>query len=189
MAISTNTERHTLTVRVSNIPQTAIAKDLFDFLESALGKGSVFALEIFTEHENWKSRGHGRAQLERPEAKIKALSLSQQRKLTFKGFYLSITHSIDDIINRPVDPRNRVGNGAGLKLISGVMVRSDCMGILESWEGVKVWVMPERRKIDFYVNHEGGSYKLELQFADVLETKGCCLDEDDKKVGAVLLKV
>ncbi|KAL8457723.1 hypothetical protein ACS0TY_035550 [Phlomoides rotata] len=189
MTIPTNTQTHTLTVRILNIPQTISARDLSNFLESSLGKDTIFALEIFAEYENWKSRGHGRAQFETLEAKIKALSLSHQRKLTFKGFYLSITHSLDEIINRPLDPRNRLGNGSGLKLFAGVMVRSDCMGILESWEGVKVWVMPERRKFDFHVNHERESYKLELQFADVLETKGCCLDEDDNKVGAVLLKL
>ncbi|KAI3454526.1 hypothetical protein Pfo_011189 [Paulownia fortunei] len=67
------------------------------------------------------------------------------------------------------------------------MVRADCMGILESWDGVKLWVMPERKKLEFFVNHEGECYKLEVQFGDVLETRGCCLDGDDKKVDAILL--
>ncbi|KAL0440873.1 UNVERIFIED_CONTAM: RNA-dependent RNA polymerase 2 [Sesamum radiatum] len=143
--------RPTLTVKVSNIPQTAIAQELLSFLESTLGKGTVFAIEIFTEHKNWKSRGHGRVQFDSPEAKIKALSLSEQRKLLFKG--------------------------------------ADCMGILESWDGVKLWVMPERKKLEFFVNHEGECYKLEVQFGDVLETRGCCLDGDDKKIDAILLKL
>ncbi|PIN04805.1 RNA-directed RNA polymerase QDE-1 [Handroanthus impetiginosus] len=182
-------ERPTLTVKVSNIPQTAIAQELLTFLESALGKDTVFAIEIFTEHKNWKSRGHGRVQFDSPEARIKALSLSHQRKLLFKGFHLLISPSFDDIIIRPVEPRNRVGNGEGLVLLAGIMVRGDCMGILESWDGVKLWVMPERKKLEFFVNHEGESYKLEVQFVDVLETRGCCLDGDDKKVDAILLKL
>ncbi|KAK4394629.1 RNA-dependent RNA polymerase 2 [Sesamum angolense] len=180
--------RPTLTVKVSNIPQTAIAQELLSFLESTLGKGTVFAIEIFTEHKNWKSRGHGRVQFDSPEAKIKALSLSEQRRLLFKGFYLSISPSFEDAIIRPVEPRNRVGYGGGVVLLAGVMVRADCMGILESWDGVKLWVMPERKKLDFFVNHEGECYKLEVQFGDVLETRGCCLDGDDKKVDAILLK-
>ncbi|KAL0342810.1 UNVERIFIED_CONTAM: RNA-dependent RNA polymerase 2 [Sesamum calycinum] len=111
-------------------PQTAIAQELLSFLESTLGKGTVFAIEIFTEHKNWKSRGHGRVQFDSPEAKIKALSLSEQRKLLFKGFYLSISPSFEDAIIRPVEPRNRVGHGGGVVLLAGVMVRADCMG---SW--------------------------------------------------------
>ncbi|KAK4437182.1 RNA-dependent RNA polymerase 2 [Sesamum alatum] len=181
--------RPTLTVKVSNIPQTAIAQELLSFLESALGKGTVFAIEIFTEHKNWKSRGHGRVQFDSPEAKIKALSLSDQKKLLFKGFYLSISPSFEDAIIRPVEPRNRVGYGGGVVLLAGVMVRADCMGILESWDGVKLWVMPERKKLEFFVNHEEECYKLEVQFGDVLETRGCCLDRDGKNVDALLLKL
>ncbi|GER56874.1 Rna-dependent RNA polymerase [Striga asiatica] len=182
-----NNERSTLTVKVANVPPSATAQDLLTFLESKLGKGTIFALEIFTERKNWKSRGHGRVQFEDPEAKNEALSLSSQRKLLFKGFYLSISHSFNDIIFRPVEPRNRVGNGDGLVLLAGIMVRSDCMGILESWDGVKLWVHPERKKLEFFVDHDGESYKLEVQFGDVIETKGCCLDGDDTKVDAILL--
>ncbi|GFP95460.1 RNA-dependent RNA polymerase 2 [Phtheirospermum japonicum] len=185
--MDTSIDRPTLTVKVSNIPQSAIAQDLLTFLESKLGKGTIFAIEIFTERKNWKSRGNGRVQFDSPEARTEALSLSDQRKLLFKGFYLSITRSFNDIIFRPVVPKNRVENGDGLVLLAGVMVRSNCMGVLESWDGVKLWVMPERQKLEFFVNHEGESYKLEVQYGDVMETKGCCLDEDNKKVDAILL--
>lgn len=61
------------------------------------------------------------------------------------------------------------------------------MSVLESWEGVRVWVMPERRKIEFWVLQSEECYKLDVAFEDVLETVGCCLD--GKKVNAVLLKV
>ncbi|KAH6798985.1 RNA-dependent RNA polymerase 2 [Perilla frutescens var. frutescens] len=189
MIIPTPTERRTLTVRVTNIPPIAIAKDLQTFLESVIGEGTVFAVEIFTERENWKSRGHGRVQFESPEAKIEALSLSHHKKLIFKGFYLSITHSLEEIIIRPVEPIYRVGKDDGLVLFAGIMVKADCMGILESWDGVKLWVMPDRKKIDFFVDHEGESYKLEVQYGDVLESVGCFLEGDGKKVDAILLKL
>ncbi|KAH6797448.1 RNA-dependent RNA polymerase 2 [Perilla frutescens var. hirtella] len=189
MIIPTPTERRTLTVRVTNIPPIAIAKDLQTFLETVIGEGTVFAVEIFTERENWKSRGHGRVQFESPEAKIEALSLSHHKKLIFKGFYLSITHSLEEIIIRPVEPIYRVGKDDGLVLFAGIMVKADCMGILESWDGVKLWVMPDRKKIDFFVDHEAESYKLEVQYGDVLESVGCCLEGDGKKVDAILLKL
>lgn len=182
-------ERHTLTVKVTNIPQSAVAQELLTFLESALGKGTIFAIEIFSEHKNWKSRGHGRVQFDDPEARIRALSLSHERKLLFKGSHLSILPAFEDAIIRPVEPRNRVEKGGELVLLAGIMVRDNCMGILESFDGVKSWIMPERKKLEFVVNHEGECYKLEVQFGDVVESRGCCLDGDDSKVGAILLKV
>jgi len=33
------------TVKISNIPFTAIAQDLFEFFESTIGKGTVFAFK------------------------------------------------------------------------------------------------------------------------------------------------
>ncbi|KAL3835176.1 hypothetical protein ACJIZ3_009912 [Penstemon smallii] len=183
-------QRPTLTVKVSNIPETAIAQQLLTFLESLLGKDTIFAIEIFTEHKNWMSRGHGRVQFDAPEEKIKALSLSEQRKLIFRGHYLSLSHSLEDIITRPVDPGNRVENGGGLVLLAGVMVKSNCMGIVESWDGVKLWVMPERKKLELFVNVAKECYKLEVGFGDLLESRGCCLDGDgNNKVDAILLKL
>ncbi|KAL2515792.1 RNA-dependent RNA polymerase 2 [Forsythia ovata] len=182
-------ERETLTARALNIPQNAIAKELFTFLESTLGKGTIFACEIFTEYNNWKSRGHGRVQFDTPEAKNQALLLSQQKKLFFRGSHLSLFLAFDDIISRPLEPRNRVGDGTGVVLFSGMMIRGDCFGILESWDGVKLWVVPERKKLELFLTHEGESYKLEVQFGDVLETYGCCLDGDKQNVDAILLKL
>ncbi|XP_047955335.1 RNA-dependent RNA polymerase 2-like [Salvia hispanica] len=181
--------RPTLTVKVSNIPPIAIAKDLQAFLESLLGPDTLYAVEIFTERDNWKSRGHGRVQFESPEAKIEALSLSQHRNLLFNGYYLTLAHSLEEIIIRPVDPVYRVGGGAGSLLFAGIMIRPDCMGTLESWGGMKLWFMPDRKSIHFFVEHELQSYKLEVQFGDVLESGPCCLDKGHKKVNAILLKL
>ncbi|KAK2970903.1 hypothetical protein RJ640_005260 [Escallonia rubra] len=176
-------EKITATVRISNIPKSAIAKDLFAFFEAHTGKGTVFACDIVTDHKNWKSRGFGRVQFESLEAKSVAISLSQSGKLLFKGTHLSLSSSFDDVIFRPVERRNRVESGV---LHAGFLVKGDSMCVVESWEGVKGWVMPERKSVEFLVGFNGGCYKLEVQFGDVLETVGCCLDGE--KPNAVLFK-
>lgn len=177
-------ERTTATVRVQNIPQSANAKDLLAFFESTIGEDAVFAIEIFSEHKNWKSRGHGKVQFETLEAKIKCLSLSGKGKLFFKGSHLRLSHSIDEVIFRPVEPKLRIKNGV---LRTGILVRNDCMSVLERWDGVKAWIMPERKSLEFWLSHGGECYKLEVQFGDVLESCGCCLD--DQNPNAVLLKL
>ncbi|KAL2461974.1 RNA-dependent RNA polymerase 2 [Abeliophyllum distichum] len=98
-------ERQTLTVRVLNISQTAIAKELFTFLESTLGKGTIFACEDFTEYNKWKSRGHGRVRFDTLEAENQALLLSQQKKLFFRGSHLSLFLAFDDIISRQLEQK------------------------------------------------------------------------------------
>ncbi|XP_073142058.1 RNA-dependent RNA polymerase 2 [Henckelia pumila] len=187
--MGTEEKRPTLTARVTNIPHSAIAQELFTFLESLLGKGEIFAIDISTEHKNWKSRGHGRVQFDTPETNIKALSLSQQRKLYFRGAHLTLSHSFEDIIIRPVDPNNRVENAGGLVLLAGIMSRRDCMGILESWDEVKLWVSPEKRRLEFFLKQNGECYKLEVGFGDVLETQGCCFGGNEQNADAILLKL
>ncbi|XP_071710250.1 RNA-dependent RNA polymerase 2 [Rutidosis leptorrhynchoides] len=177
-------ETTTATVRISNIPRSATATDLLNFLESHTGKSSIFAAEISSDHKNWKSRGFGRVQFETLESKSQALSLSQQNLLCFKGFNLSITHSLDDVIIRPVSPYNRVGNGI---LRTGLLVDKDCMAVLESWFDVKTWVLPERKSIEFWVQHFQEFYRLEFQFSDVIEAYSCCVNCQEPN--AVLLKL
>ncbi|VFQ99176.1 unnamed protein product [Cuscuta campestris] len=178
-------ERITSTVRVANIPQTAIASELLAFLESAVGQDSVFAVEIFTEHMNWKSRGHGRVQFESLQAKQLALSLSDQRRLAFKGSRLSVTHSHNDIIFRPAKPDHRFRNGT---LYAGFMVQRETLWFMESWESVMTWINPERRTIEFFLNSHGGEcYRLEVQFGDIVETCRCSLRGESRN--AFLLKI
>ncbi|XP_024970849.1 RNA-dependent RNA polymerase 2 [Cynara cardunculus var. scolymus] len=177
-------ERATATVRVSNIPRSVTAQDLLDFLESHTGKSTVFACEISSDHKNWKSRGFGRIQFETLESKSKAISLSRQGLLCFKGFNLSLSHSLDDVIFRPVQPHNRVEHGF---LRTGLLLKRDCMSVLESWEDVKAWVLPERKSLEFWVKHFGDCYRLELQFSDVLEAFPCSLHSQE--TNAVLLKL
>lgn len=117
------------TVRVSNIPLTAIAQELFSFFESTIGPGSVFACEIFTERKNWKSRGFGRVQFETTDAANKAHLLSIQGKLEFQRAHLALSPSFEDVIFRPVDDRRRVVGGV---LHADFMSGEDCMSVLES---------------------------------------------------------
>lgn len=97
--------------------------------------------------------------------------------------------SFDDVINRPLDPRNRVEDGNGVTLFAGVMIRGDCLEMLEFWDCVKLWLVPERKRLELFLSHKGECYKLEVQFGDVLETCGCCLDGNKQKVDAILLKL
>ncbi|XP_023516327.1 RNA-dependent RNA polymerase 2 [Cucurbita pepo subsp. pepo] len=172
------------TLRVSNVPESAVAEDLLTFLKSKLGPDSVFAIEIFTERKNWKSRGSGRVQFTTLEAKSKAQSLSVQNNLVFNTHNLRFSETNDDIIVRPIHARNRTENGV---LHVGFMLKEDHMSVLESWEGVKAWIMPERRRVEFWIWHEDECYKLEVMFEEILETTGYCLG--DEKLNALLLKL
>ncbi|KAD2806028.1 hypothetical protein R6Q59_028990 [Mikania micrantha] len=174
----------TATVRVANIPRSATAKDLLNFFESHTGKSTVFAIEISSDHNNWKSRGFGRVQFETLESKSIAISLSQNSALCFKGFNISVSHSLDDVIIRPVNPYNRVEHGF---LRTGLLVERDCMAVLESWRDVKAWVLSERKSLEFWVTHLGDVYRLELQFSDLLEAFPCCVDTLEPN--AVLLRL
>ncbi|CAN4088256.1 unnamed protein product [Withania somnifera] len=176
-------EKATATVRVSNIPQSAIAKDLFDFFDSTIGKGSVFACDIFSEHKNWKSRGHGRVQFETLQAKSQSLSLYEQGHLVFKGYTLSLVSSFDDIIARPVEPKYRFQEGI---LHTGIVLSNDIVEVLESWEDVRTLIMPERKSLEFWVGHAGECYRLEVQFGDVAEACKCTLEGQGH---ALLLKL
>lgn len=168
------------TVWVTNIPQNVTAHDLLHFLESTLGPDSVFAVDIFTERKNWKSRGYGRVQFITLEVMSKAQSLS----LTFNSHTLRFSETFDDIVVRPVQPKHRLENCV---LHVGFMVKENRMSVLESWEGVRVWVMPERGRVEFWVWQGGDCYKMEVLLPDVLEAVGCGFGGED--VNALLLKV
>ncbi|KAJ0048622.1 hypothetical protein Pint_15407 [Pistacia integerrima] len=177
------------TVWVSNIPQTIIAKDLLRYLETQLGQDSVFAIEIHTERRNWKSRGVGRVQFTSLDFKTKALNLSLDQTLVFKSHCLKISETYADIISRPIKDRFRVEYSV---LHAGFMRKEERLCVLESWEGVRGWLMPERRKLEFWVwqrdkqECEECCYKLEISFEDILETVGCFLDGE---VNGILLQL
>ncbi|KAK8607296.1 hypothetical protein V6N13_053038 [Hibiscus sabdariffa] len=77
------------------------ARDLLDLFESKLGTDTVFAIEISTDRNNWKSRGFGRVQFATLEAKSQALLLSHRDRLVFKSHSLQLSRTYDDIIPRP----------------------------------------------------------------------------------------
>lgn len=83
---------------------------------------------------------------------------------------------------RPVEERSRGENG--LVLRNGVLRDKDEMVVLEKWEGVKCWVLNERKGIEFWVE----SFRLELGFSDVVEAYPCCVGSGHEP-NAVLFKV
>ena len=169
------------TVAVSNLLQTITVLDLRHFLESQLGNDSIFALEIFTERKQWKPRSFGRIQFTTLEAKLKAMAVP----LTFESHTLRLSETTyDDIVVRPVEPKHRLDNCV---LHAGFFVRECCMSVLESWEGVRVRVMPERQRVEFWVWQGSECYRLEIMFHDVLETVRCSLADGD--TDALVLKV
>ncbi|XP_077237792.1 RNA-dependent RNA polymerase 2 [Tasmannia lanceolata] len=175
--------RETSTVRVTNIPLTAIAPELSDFFEGTIGKGSVFACEIYTERKNWKSRGTGRVQFETVEAANRATLLSVEGKLEFQRAHLVISPSFEEIIGRPIDARNRVNAG---DLHVGFFTGEGCITVLESWALLKAEIMPERKRVEFWVVEGENCFKMEVQFGDVDDAFGCFLDG---KSNAFLLKL
>lgn len=176
------------TVWVSNIPQSIIAEDLLQYLESRLGQDSVFAIEIQTERKNWKSRGVGRVQFTSLDFKTKALNLSLDQALVFKSHCLEISETYADIIARPIKDRFRVEDSI---LHVGFMRKEERLCVLESWEGVRGWLMPERSMVEFWIWQKDEQecdeccYKLEISFEDILETVGCRLDGE---VNGILLQ-
>ncbi|XP_039008447.1 RNA-dependent RNA polymerase 2-like, partial [Hibiscus syriacus] len=104
-------------------PPTAVAKDLLDLFESTLGPDTVFAVEISTDRNNWKSRGFGRVQFATLEAKSQALLLSHRDRLVFKSHSLKLSRTYDDIIPRLIRADYRLDDDL---LHVGFMTNDDC---------------------------------------------------------------
>ncbi|URE25807.1 RNA-dependent RNA polymerase [Musa troglodytarum] len=146
------------TVQVSNIPLAAVAGEFFEYFEAAVG--SVFACEIATARRNWKSRGFGRVQFDSLAAAERACLLAAEGRLpNFQRARLSITRSRDDIVARAAEGRNRV---EGAVLRAGVLVGENRMEVFGVWEGVRAEIMPERKKLELFVDQSGEKYKLEV---------------------------
>ncbi|KAK8644134.1 hypothetical protein V6N13_123449 [Hibiscus sabdariffa] len=172
------------TLRVTDIPQTIVARDLLDFLESKLGPDTVFAIEISTDRNNWKSRGFGRVQFATLEAKSHALLLSHGDSLVFKSQSLKLSRTYDDIIPRPIRADHRLDGGL---LHVGFMTHHDSFRVLQQWKGVRGWIMPERRRLEFWVWSDADCYKLDVMFDDIFETVGCGFN--GSACNALLLRV
>ncbi|VVB04808.1 unnamed protein product [Arabis nemorensis] len=162
------------TVKLSNVPQTIVADELLRFLELHLGVDTVFALEIPTTRDNWKPRDFARVQFTSLEVKSRAQLLSSQNKLLFKTHNLRVSEAYDDIIPRPVDPRRRLSDVVLTVGFSESDEERFCA--LERWEGVRCWIMEERRRLEFWVWERDECYKIEVRFEDIVETVGCCIN-------------
>ncbi|KAJ4839358.1 hypothetical protein Tsubulata_043155 [Turnera subulata] len=179
------------TAAVTNIPYTALAKDLVRFFESKLGQDSVFALEISSQFKNWKSRGFGRVQFASLDIKRAALTLSLENKLFFGPMNLGIAEAYDDIVPRPAEARFRSEDGV---LHVGFMREERCMSVLERFGRVRGWVMPGRSRVEFWIWAGEERYKLEVRFEDILAAVGCRLDGGGgggggRPLNAILLKL
>lgn len=160
------------TLQVSNVPFTAVAAELFDYFDASVG--SVFACEIATARRNWKSKGFGRVQFDTFAAAERACLLDAEGRLPlFQHARLTVVPSHNDIVVRASEGQNRL---EGAALHAGVLVSEGNMEVFEAWEQVRMEIMPERKKMELFVEYGGEKYKLEVMFVDILESFSCCLD-------------
>lgn len=71
------------------------------------------------------------------------------------------------------------------------------MSVLQTWQGVRGWIMPEKTRLEFWLSSSSSSsrdeeeyFKLELHFDDILEVVGCCIsDGSSSKLNALLFRL
>jgi RNA-dependent RNA polymerase len=174
----------TATVRVSNIPASAIAAELLAFFDSAVTTaGAAFACEIAAAHRGWLSRGHGSVQFDSASAATHAIDLASSGRLPpFLGSCLSVSAAHADLLPRAPDLSLRAADAS---LILGNRVAERELEVAYSWDGVRAEVIPGKRRVDLYLKQDSRSYKLEVLFEDIRECFGCHIDG----TGAILLQV
>ncbi|CAL5068316.1 unnamed protein product [Urochloa decumbens] len=173
----------TATVRVSNIPPSAIAAELLDFFDSAVAPGAAFACEIAAAHRGWLSRGHGSVQFDSAAAATRAVDLASAGRLPpFLGSRLSVSPAHVDLLPRAPDFALRA---SGSCLVLGNRVAERELEVAYAWDGVRAEFIPEKRRVDLYLKHDSRSYKLEVLFEDIRECFGCSFDG----TGAILLQL
>ncbi|KAL6845771.1 hypothetical protein ACP4OV_024346 [Aristida adscensionis] len=174
----------TATVRVSNIPPSAVAAELLAFFDSAVAAaGAAFACEIAAAHRGWLSWGHGAVQFDSAAAATLAADLASSGRLpAFLGSRLSVSPARVDLLPRAPEVSLRA---AGVRLVLGNRVAEHELEVAEAWDGVRAEVIPGKRRMDIYLEDESQRYKLEVLFEDINECFGCSLDG----AGAVLLQL
>ncbi|GJN26944.1 hypothetical protein PR202_gb14913 [Eleusine coracana subsp. coracana] len=171
----------TATVRVSNIPPSAIASELLAFFDSAVAAAGVaFACKIVAAHRGWLSRGYGTVQFDSSAAAILATDLASSGRLPpFVGSRLHLPgtrrHPAPDLSLR----------FAGASLILGNRVAEREVEVAYTWDGVRAEIILAKRRVDLYLEHDSRKYRLEVLFEDIRECFGCSLDEMD----AILLQL
>ncbi|KAG0466712.1 hypothetical protein HPP92_018292 [Vanilla planifolia] len=121
------------------------------------------------------SLGFGRVQFESLADAERAKLLSANGRLpAFQCFNLSVYPSAEDVIPRAADASNRF---SGAFLHAGVLGDDGRMEVFESWRRVGVEIMPERKRMELFVEDGGECFKMVVMFDDVMASHGCCLRE------------
>ncbi|KAF7009555.1 hypothetical protein CFC21_024076 [Triticum aestivum] len=184
MATAVSAPVFTATVRVSNIPPSAVAKELLAFFDSAVAAaGEAYACEIAAARRGWLSRGDGSVQFDSTATATLAAELASSGRLPrFLGSLLSVSPAPADLLPRAPDLSLRV---ADARLLVGNRVAERELEAADSWDGVRVEVIPAKRRIDLYLNHDSQRYKLEVFFEDIRNCYQCSFDGAD----AILLQL
>ncbi|VAH90355.1 unnamed protein product [Triticum turgidum subsp. durum] len=183
MATALSAPVSTATVRVFNIPPSAVAKELLAFFNSAVvAAGEAYACEIAAARRGWLSRGNGSVQFDSTAtATLAAELVSSGRLPRFLGSLLSVSPAPSDLLPRAPDLSLRV---ADARLLVGNRVAEREFEAADSWDSVRVEVIPGKRRIDLYLNHDSKMYKLEVFFEDIRNCYQCSFDG----AGAILLQ-
>ncbi|XP_037420714.1 probable RNA-dependent RNA polymerase 2 [Triticum dicoccoides] len=184
MATALSAPVSTATVRVFNIPPSAVAKELLAFFNSAVvAAGEAYACEIAAARRGWLSRGNGSVQFDSTAtATLAAELVSSGRLPRFLGSLLSVSPAPSDLLPRAPDLSLRV---ADARLLVGNRVAEREFEAADSWDSVRVEVIPGKRRIDLYLNHDSKMYKLEVFFEDIRNCYQCSFDG----AGAILLQL
>ncbi|KAM3313766.1 hypothetical protein ACQJBY_032963 [Aegilops geniculata] len=184
MATALSATVSTATVRVSNIPPSAVAKELLAFFNSAVAAaGKAYACEIAAARRGWLSRGNGSVQFDSTATATLAAELASSGRLPrFLGSLLSVSPAPSDLLPRAPDLSLRV---ADARLLVGNRVAEREFEAADSWDSVRVEVIPGKRRIDLHLNHDSQMYKLEVFFEDIRNCYQCSFDG----AGAILLQV
>ncbi|KAM3229174.1 hypothetical protein ACQJBY_060217 [Aegilops geniculata] len=184
MATALSAPVSTATVRVSNIPPSAVAKELLAFFNSAVAAaGEAYACEIAAARRGWLSRGNGSVQFDSTATATLAAELASSGRLPrFLGSLLSVSPAPSDLLPRAPDLSLRV---ADARLLVGNRVAEREFEAADSWDSVRVEVIPGKRRIDLYLNQDSQMYKLEVFFEDIRNCYQCSFDG----AGAILLQL
>nr|BAJ85295.1 predicted protein [Hordeum vulgare subsp. vulgare] len=184
MATAASVPVSTATVRVSNIPASAVAKELLQFFDSAVAAaGGAYACEIAATRRGWLSRGNGSVQFDSTATATLAGELASSGRLPrFLGSLLSVSPAPADLLPRAPDLSLRV---ADARLVVGNRVAEREFAAADSWDSVRVEIIPGKRRMDVYLNHDSQMFKLEVFFEDIRNCYQCSFDG----AGGILLQL
>ncbi|KAF7002189.1 LOW QUALITY PROTEIN: hypothetical protein CFC21_017703 [Triticum aestivum] len=183
MATAVSAPVFTATVRVS-IPPSAVAKELLAFFDSSVAAaGEAYACEIAAARRGWLSRGDGSVQFDSTATATLAAELASSCRLPrFLGSLLSVSPASVDLLPRAPDLSLRV---ADARLLVGNRVAEREFEAADTWDSVRVEVIPGKRRIDLYLNHDSQRYRLEVYFEDIRNCLQCSFDG----AGVILLQL